>query len=45
MFINSRISKTYKIEENNLNSYKQIGNSVSVPLTNQLAGLIDEKIS
>tara|TARA_Y100000590_G_scaffold302758_1_gene341289 strand:+ start:1262 stop:2233 length:972 start_codon:yes stop_codon:yes gene_type:complete len=37
--------KNFRIEENNLNSYKQIGNSVSVPLTNQLASLINQKIS
>lgn len=37
--------KTFKIEDNNLNSYKQIGNSVSVPLTNQLIALIDKRIS
>ena len=37
--------KTFKIEDNTLNSYKQIGNSVSVPLTNQLAELINKKIS
>ena len=37
--------KSYKIKPNNASSYKQIGNSVSVPLTSQLIQIVTSKIS